>query len=152
MQNSENEFSRLEDILEEHIPKNKLDYVKKILFGPETPYVFFLSDLILLILIFNRKIDISKDIFEMAKAKNLELRGYRFDCPKEQTRPSRIVRVGIIQNRIVRPTTDSVEEQRKALHKRIEEILKIANLCHVNIICFQEAWSKYYLSNLVNIF
>lgn len=40
MENSANEFSRLEDILEEYIPKNKLDHVKKILFGAETPFVF----------------------------------------------------------------------------------------------------------------
>lgn len=57
-----------------------------------------------------------------------------------------MVCVGIIQNKIVRPTTDPVEEQRKALHERIAEILKIASLCHVNVICFQEAWSKNRLS------
>lgn len=31
-----------------------------------------------------------------------------------------------------------------ALHKRIEEIVEVAALCGVNIVCFQEAWSEYF--------
>ena len=53
------------------------------------------------------------------------------------------MRVGIIQNRIVRPTTDPVMEQRDAIHKRIESILEVAALCGVNVVCLQEAWSKF---------
>lgn len=57
----------------------------------------------------------------------------------------RIVRVGIIQNAIVRPTTDPVEEQRQAIHQRIADILEVAGKSGVNVVCFQEAWSKFFL-------
>ena len=33
-----------------------------------------------------------------------------------------------------------------ALHERISQICEIASQCGVNIICFQEAWSKKTLS------
>ena len=33
--------------------------------------------------------------------------------------------------------------QRTALHKRIGEIAEAAALCGVNILCMQEAWSKW---------
>ena len=53
----------------------------------------------------------------------------------------RIVRVGLIQNKIVRPTTDPIEEQRRAIHQRIADILEVAAKAGVNVACFQEAWS-----------
>lgn len=61
----------------------------------------------------------------------------------EQLRQPRKVRIGVIQNAIVLPTTDLVVNQQKAIHSRIEEIISAASLCGVNIICLQEAWSKY---------
>lgn len=36
--------------------------------------------------------------------------------------------------------------QLEAFHSRIGDIVKIASLCGVNVICFQEAWSKFDLS------
>lgn len=54
----------------------------------------------------------------------------------------RIVRVGLIQNKIVLPTTESVTKQRTALHERIERIIRAAAKVNVNIIGLQEAWSK----------
>lgn len=54
----------------------------------------------------------------------------------------RIVRVGVIQNAIVKETTAPIAEQRAALHARISCMTEAAALCGVNIICFQEAWSE----------
>ena len=79
----------------------------------------------------------------MAKERNFELRGYKFSCPIEQTRKPRIVRVGVIQNHIVQPTTSSVEEQRRSIHHRVEKILEVAAKCGVNVVCLQEAWSMF---------
>src|SRR5699024_194524 len=90
----------------------------------------------------NRALEFSEETINLAKQRNFELRGYRFPCPAEQTRMPRIVRVGVIQNKIVRPTTDPVEEQRRAIHQRIAEILEVAAKAGVNVVCFQEAWSK----------
>lgn len=61
---------------------------------------------------------------------------------REELRPARVVRVGLVQNKIVLPTTETVTAQREALHKRIETIVDTAALCGVNIICFQETWRK----------
>lgn len=90
-------------------------------------------------------IQFTEEAINLAKQRDFELRGYRFQCPAEQTRMPRIVRVGIIQNAIVRPTTDPVEEQRRAIHHRVAEILEVAAKAGVNVICFQEAWSKFCL-------
>lgn len=73
---------------------------------------------------------------------NVELAGYGFDCPREQTRCARVVRVGLVQNKIPLPTTALVSEQRAALHKFAEGCIELAASAAVNIICFQEAWSK----------
>lgn len=56
----------------------------------------------------------------------------------------RIVRVGIIQNKIVLPTTDSILSQKNALYNRIESMITAAVMAKVNVICLQEAWSKFY--------
>ncbi|UXI15100.1 hypothetical protein NH340_JMT01043 [Sarcoptes scabiei] len=114
----------LDDILEKYIPNEDLSKVKRILFGKET-----------------EPIEFEDSIMCYAKQNNFEIKGYRFDCPTEQTRLPRIIRVGLIQNRIVMPTTESVDNQRQALHKRINDILYAAMKCNANIVCLQEAWT-----------
>jgi beta-ureidopropionase len=52
-----------------------------------------------------------------------------------------MVRVGIVQHRIVLPTTDPIPQQVTAIHKRMDTILKSAALSGVNVVCFQEAWT-----------
>ena len=79
---------------------------------------------------------------ERSESLQFELKGYRFDADREETRPPRRVRVGLIQNRIVLPTTDSVVNQRNALLDRIGEVIAVAHGCGVNVVCMQEAWSK----------
>ncbi|KAH9396562.1 Beta-ureidopropionase [Tyrophagus putrescentiae] len=118
------QFARIEDTLEKHLPPEELAEVRRILHGEETPTIQF-----------------TEEAINLAKQRDFELRGYRFQCPAEQTRMPRIVRVGIIQNAIVRPTTDPVEEQRRAIHHRVAEILEVAAKAGVNVICFQEAWT-----------
>lgn len=138
----------LDDILEKYIPNEDLSKVKRILFGKETEYVCR-SQLFQLIsfndyfqsFAFCRPIEFEDSIMCYAKQNNFEIKGYRFDCPTEQTRLPRIIRVGLIQNRIVMPTTESVDNQRQALHKRINDILYAAMKCNANIVCLQEAWS-----------
>lgn len=92
-------------------------------------------------------LEFSEEAKNLAKSRNFELRGYRVPCPGEQSRMPRIVRVGIIQNRIVRPTTDPIEQQRQAIHLRIAEILEVAAKAGVNVVCFQEAWSKSFFGS-----
>jgi beta-ureidopropionase len=53
-----------------------------------------------------------------------------------------LVRVGIIQHKIVLPTTAPVKAQRDAILERVAKIVDAAAACGVNVLCFQEAWSK----------
>lgn len=59
----------------------------------------------------------------------------------EQRRAPNIIRIGVIQNAIVAPTTAPVDEQYAAIEKRIEQLIDAAALAGANIICLQEAWT-----------
>ena len=50
---------------------------------------------------------------------------------------------GLIQNAIVKSTDEDVLVQRDGLHQRMASIIEAASLAKVNVLCFQEAWSKY---------
>ena len=82
-------------------------------------------------------------MLEYANNKDFEVKGFIFKAEQEQLRPPKIVKIGIIQNQIVLPTTAPVFDQRNAIHNRIAEIISAAHSCGVNIICMQEAWSMY---------
>lgn len=83
---------------------------------------------------------------ESASSLNLELKGFTFSAEQEGLRPPRRVRVGLIQNSIVLPTTDPVSAQRDALLEKIGRIIEVAYHGGVNIVCMQEAWSKLTIS------
>ena len=53
----------------------------------------------------------------------------------------RITRVGLVQNKIVLPTTAPVEDQRNALWKRCCEMIDAAGAARVQVLCLQEAWT-----------
>nr|XP_002199912.3 beta-ureidopropionase [Taeniopygia guttata] len=114
----------LESCLERHIPPGELAEVKRILYGGEA-----------------RKLDLPTAALSAAQEKGFELQGYGFGAALEQLRRPRIVRVGLIQNEIPLPTDTAVAVQVAALHRRIEEIVGVAAMCGVNIVCFQEAWT-----------
>ncbi|KAH0625687.1 hypothetical protein JD844_015282 [Phrynosoma platyrhinos] len=88
-----------------------------------------------------RPLDLPPTALSAAAERRFELRGYGFESAAEQLRPPRIIRVGLIQNKIPLPTDAPVAEQVAALHRRIEEIVEVAAMCGVNIVCFQEVWT-----------
>ncbi|XP_053135674.1 beta-ureidopropionase [Hemicordylus capensis] len=114
----------VERCLERHLPSAELGEVKRILYGEAV-----------------RPLDLSSVAASAAAERSFELQGYGFEAEPEQLRPPRVVRVGLIQNKIVLPTDAPVAEQVAALHKHIEEIVDVAAMCGVNIVCFQEAWT-----------
>ncbi len=87
----------------------------------------------------------------MANNKSFEIKGFVFSAQNEELRKPRIVRIGIIQNKIVLPTTAPLADQRNAIHKRIADIISAAALSQVNIVCFQEAWSESYFIDSILI-
>ncbi|XP_062506815.1 beta-ureidopropionase-like [Corticium candelabrum] len=118
------EVESLDSVLEKHLPPEELTEVKRILYGKPV-----------------EKLEFPADASHSADTKGFELAGYRFSAAVEQERDPRIVRVGLVQNRIVLPTTAPVAEQRDALHRRIGEITETAAKCGVNVICYQEVWT-----------
>jgi len=118
------EFESLEKSLETHLPEAELAEVKRILFGKET-----------------KKLDFPTCAVEAASERDFELKGYRFEATQEQLRPPRRIRVGLVQHRIVLPTDAPILDQINAMHSRIGEIVEVAAMCGVNIVCFQETWT-----------
>jgi len=116
-------FVSVEQLLSQYIPADDLVEVKRIFYGREL-----------------QALNISSEAEKLAVKHDFDIRGYKFEARAEQLREPRIVRVGIIQNHIVLPTSEPLEAQRNAIHKRIATIVEAAALCGVNVLCFQEAW------------
>lgn len=91
---------------------------------------------------FARKLGFPAEALRSADSNDFELAGYQFSAAPEQERDPRIVRIGLVQNKIVLPTSAPIAEQRDALHRRIGDITDAAAKCGVNVICYQEAWSE----------
>ncbi|XP_019890120.1 beta-ureidopropionase isoform X1 [Ooceraea biroi] len=115
--------SSLEEILQQYVPEKELAEIKRILYGRD----------------FKPLLDVpGKEVSE----KSFEIKGWMMHSGiAEQIRPPRLVRVGLIQHKIVLPTTHPILEQRIAIHKRIESYIEEAYFCGVNILCLQEAWT-----------
>ncbi|KAJ8414721.1 hypothetical protein AAFF_G00022440 [Aldrovandia affinis] len=121
---SGSQFESLEKTLEKYIPPDELKDVRRILFGNDT-----------------KKFDLPESAVEAASERDFELQGCVFEAGREQLRQPRVIRVGLIQNTIVLPTEAPVIDQITALHKRVGEMVEVAAMCGVNIVCFQEAWT-----------
>ena len=89
-----------------------------------------------------RAIPVSKDVQASADAQDFEIKAFKIPCAKEQVRAPRVVRVGAIQNKIVKETSAPILEQRDALFERIKVLIEAAGAEGVNVLCLQEAWSK----------
>uniref|UniRef100_A0A8D0D784 Beta-ureidopropionase n=1 Tax=Sander lucioperca TaxID=283035 RepID=A0A8D0D784_SANLU len=87
------------------------------------------------------KFDLPACAVSAAVERDFELKGYRFEAAQEQLRPPRRIRVGLIQNHIVLPTDAPILDQVNAMHSRIGEMVEVAAMCGVNIVCFQETWT-----------
>lgn len=87
------------------------------------------------------RIDVDNTIWNDSRSLNYEVEAYRIDAQEEQLRPPRIVRIGVIQNAIQRPTNDPIKDQRLAIHNRVGLMLDSAGKAGVNIVCMQEAWT-----------
>ena len=84
------------------------------------------------------ELSIPPAVAEYAKSKNFQIVRAAAGASREQTRPPRLVRIGLIQNRIVLPTTAPVAEQWAAIRDRCIEMVEAAAMLGVNIVCMQE--------------
>lgn len=117
-------FKSLEESLAK-LPSDDLSEVKRILYGR--------SD--------DNALDVNEASKHVAEKYNFEIKSYNFTAAKEDLRNPRIVKIGAVQNSIVAPTTDSIQNQRKKIYEKIERIIEAAAHDNVNILCLQEAWT-----------
>ncbi|MCO4744893.1 MAG: acyltransferase [Proteobacteria bacterium] len=87
------------------------------------------------------ELPIPAELKKDAAKHNYDVAAYKFHCKTEQRRPARIVRVGVIQNQIVAPTSAPVQEQFDALLARTEQLIHAAGAMGVNVLGLQEAWT-----------
>lgn len=59
----------------------------------------------------HRKLEIPDEVTALATEKDFEVKLFGIGASPEQTRPPRKVRVAVVQNSIVRPTTDPIKDQ-----------------------------------------
>ena len=118
------EVESLDKILESHIPEEKMVEVRRLLYGKPC-----------------EELQITENASTLSQQNNFEIKAFKFNAEKEQLRAPRIVRIGLIQNTIVLPTTAPFKEQYLAIEKKIENILYAAADMGVNVICLQEAWT-----------
>lgn len=83
------------------------------------------------------------DPSSVAKSQSLDfdLKACQFLAAPEQLRAPRLVKIGVIQNKIVAPTSALYAEQVQAIRSRIQDIADAAGAAGVKILCFQEAWT-----------
>ena len=90
-----------------------------------------------------RTLSLNPEAQDLADTNHFQLVGYQFTAEKEDTRASRVIRLGLVQNEIaLKDTSENVNAQREALYQRIGIIIEAAALAQVNVLCLQEAWSK----------
>ncbi len=58
-----------------------------------------------------RVLEISPQASRLACEKDFEVKAYSIGAAAEQTRPPRLVKIAVVQNAIVRPTSDPIKEQ-----------------------------------------
>ena len=60
---------------------------------------------------FPRVLELPSEACSLAQEKDFEIKAYGIGAAKEQTNPPRLVRVAVVQNVILRPTTDPIKDQ-----------------------------------------
>ena len=110
-----------------HIPADKLAHVQRVLYGHNQGHPV-------------ESIPLPLELEALGTNGNFDLQSYRFSAAPEQLRPPRIVRIALIQNAIITPTTAPFAEQRDAIHARIHQLITAAAIGGANIVCLQEAY------------
>jgi beta-ureidopropionase len=113
----------VEEIISE-LPGEKQTVMKRLLFGNPT-----------------QQLDVPEAAAKLAASGNFEVRLWKTACPAMQTRPARLVRIGVIQNAVVEPTTAPIEKQYRAIEARVEQLIDAAAAMGCNVACLQEAWT-----------
>ncbi|KAJ7528922.1 hypothetical protein O6H91_15G025900 [Diphasiastrum complanatum] len=117
----------LHRLLEFHLPAPVFEEVSRLLLGLNGGKVV-------------AKFPLPEVVGGMASTSKFDIQAYSFTAAKEELRPPQLVRIGLIQNSIVLPTTDPLLDQKRAIMGRVGTIIDAAGVAGVNILCLQEAW------------
>jgi beta-ureidopropionase len=118
-------FTSVEDILDQYIPKEKLEQVKRVLYGKPT-----------------LKQEIPMEALTLGDQFNFEVKSFSIShIALKENRAPRIVKIGVIQNSIVEPTNSSTDSQYESIQNKIEKMIDAAALLGVNVLSLQEAWT-----------
>lgn len=83
-----------------YVPEDQLQAARRVLYGSNAGGAV-------------QALDLPGACSAAASEGGFDLQAYRFTAAPEELRPPRIVRIGLVQNRIVLPTTSPFAEQRK---------------------------------------
>lgn len=121
------QLKSVDDILDQFIPEEKRDEVKRVLYGYNMGKPV-------------EKLPVPPVAQAIADHHSFEIQSYKFTAGPEQLREPRIVKIGLIQNSVVLPTTDPILDQYLAIQDKIEKIIDAAGAMGVNVLCLQETW------------
>jgi len=121
------QVDNIENVLAEHIPPEKLAEVRRILFGVNVGGPV-------------EVVQVPSEVSKLASEHSFEVVVSKFKAATEQLRSSRIVKIGVIQNSIVLPTSHPIDLQYKAIQDKIEVMIEAAGALGVNVLCLQETW------------
>lgn len=121
-------FASVEAILDEFIPADKLAEVKRVLYGNNCGGPV-------------EALQPPSRVVAAAKEADFDLQAYAFKALPEQMRAPKLVRIGLIQNKTVLPTTSPFQEQAQAIRDHVGVLMDAAGQAGVKILCLQEAWT-----------
>jgi beta-ureidopropionase len=87
-------------VLQEYIPAEKLSEVKRVLFGANQGKPV-------------TALQLPASLQQLAEEQAFDLQAYKFGAAAEQFRAPRTVKIGLIQNAVVKPTTAPFADQRQ---------------------------------------
>ncbi|KAL4441392.1 hypothetical protein ABPG74_013687 [Tetrahymena malaccensis] len=118
------ELNSVEQAFDTYIPEKVRSEVYRILYGQNY-----------------KPLDLALRTHELALEHNFEIKGFKVQANKEQTRPPRLVRIGAVQNIYKASPSQPIQEQRQAIHNYNKKVVEAAYHSGVNVICFQELWT-----------
>ena len=143
LQQEKGEIESIDQILEEaQLPEAHLAHLRKVLYGriPDA-------------------LPLTPEANTLSKEHDFEIKAYRYpDCNQQQHqqqhvppsllshRPPRLVRIGMIQNKIAKPTTaPCLEQWQGIIDTTLEPMVDAAGAMGVNVLCLQEAVSMPFI-------
>ena len=90
--------------MQQYVPEDKLVHLKRVLYGSNQGLPV-------------QPLDVDSQAVFAAQQQDFDLKAFAFKAAPEQMRPPRVVRIGLLQNKVVLPTTAPYLEQARVMHE-----------------------------------